>query len=98
METFDWLQRLLTSFPFEVTSYIAEALAAFCKISWRPTPSQPISEVFARECATRPPDDDIMGLEHGYHLDALLNLATEFPEMRKNRHPGALAPRSPYDR
>lgn len=39
-----------------------------------------------------------MGLEHGYHLDALLNLVAEFPEMRENRLPGALAPRSPYDR
>ncbi|KAG8915861.1 hypothetical protein FRC00_010752 [Tulasnella sp. 408] len=82
----------------EVTSYIAEALVSFCKISWRPTPSQPLAEVFVRECASRPPDDDIMGLEHGYHLDALLNLVAEFPEMRENRLPGALAPRSPYDR
>lgn len=82
----------------EVTSYIAEALMSFCKISWRPTPSQPIAEVFVRECATWPSDDDIMGLEHGYHLDALLNLVAEFPEMRENRLPGALAPRSPYDR
>ncbi|KAG8998807.1 hypothetical protein FRB90_012229 [Tulasnella sp. 427] len=82
----------------EVTSYIAEALVSFCKISWRPTPTLPTSEVFSRECATRPPEDDIMGLEHGYHLDALLSLVAEFPEMRQNRLPGASAPRSTYDR
>lgn len=83
---------------YQVTSYIAEAMVSFCKISWRPTPSEPTPEVFARECITRPPEDDIMGLEHGYHLEALSSLVAEFPALREKRNPGALAPRSQYDR
>ncbi|KAG8908485.1 hypothetical protein FRB99_005843 [Tulasnella sp. 403] len=82
----------------EVLSYIADGLSAFCMIHWRPTPSQPVTEVFVRECATRPSRDDIMGIEHGYHMGPYLEFIARLPELRESRLPGARAPRSQYDR
>lgn len=82
----------------QVLAYIADALATFCKIHWRPTPTVPITEIFVQECATRPHNEDIMGVEHGYQMGSFLELVTKLPRLRETRMTGAKAPRSPYDR
>ncbi|KAG8874746.1 hypothetical protein FRB97_005668 [Tulasnella sp. 331] len=82
----------------EVLAYIADALATFCKISWRPQVTKPITQAFVLECASRPAEDDIMGVEHAYHMAQFVQLVEKLPSLRETRLTGAKAPRSPYDR
>ncbi|KAG9011119.1 hypothetical protein FRB94_009262 [Tulasnella sp. JGI-2019a] len=82
----------------EVLAYIADALAMFCKINWRPRVTRAATEAFVRECALRPAEDDIMGVEHAYHMVQFLQLVDKLPSLREARLTGAKAPRSPYDR
>ncbi|KAG8888929.1 hypothetical protein FRB98_006471 [Tulasnella sp. 332] len=82
----------------QVLAYIADALATFCKISWRPQVTKPITQAFVLECASRPAEDDIMGVEHAYHMAQFVQLVEKLPSLRETRLTGAKAPRSPYDR
>lgn len=82
----------------QVLAYIADALAIFSKINWRPQVTQPTVEAFVLECASRPAQDDIMGVEHAYHMTQFVQLVAGLPSLRETRLTGAKAPRSPYDR
>ena len=70
----------------------------FCEFLELSPTSQPITEVFVRECQTRPASDDIMGVDHKFHLEEILALVKKLPELRADRLPGARAPRSTYDK
>jgi len=45
-----------------------------------------------------PLSEDIMGVEHNYHMDDFMAQIAKLPALREARLPGARAPRSRYDR
>ncbi|KAJ7225820.1 hypothetical protein GGX14DRAFT_422501 [Mycena pura] len=64
----------------------------------RPSPSQPKTEVFLKECRLLPVDYDIMGMRGFYHKERIAELVEKFHVWREERIPGVRAFQSVYDR
>ncbi|KZW02065.1 hypothetical protein EXIGLDRAFT_736784 [Exidia glandulosa HHB12029] len=99
--TDQWVERHfveLASEHEEVRAYVADSMEISGKVRWKPNPSVPSVEVFVKECRTKGPDFDIMGIRNGYHMKRVLDLVEQFPKWRKERLPGTRAFQSKYDR
>jgi proteasome activator subunit 4 len=64
---------------------------------WQPKPSVPTVEVFLRECQTLP-EADIMSIRTVSQTSRFDDLLRNFTVWRGQRHPGARAIHSTYDR
>nr|GAT49743.1 membrane protein [Mycena chlorophos] len=82
----------------EVRNHISELLLFASIIKTRPTPSQPTTEIFLRECRVLPVDHDIMGMRGYYHGPRIAELVQKFHVWREERVPGVRAFQSTYDR
>ncbi|KAJ7071321.1 hypothetical protein C8F01DRAFT_1216892 [Mycena amicta] len=86
----------------EVRNHIADVLlfASIIKAGFiaHPSPSQPTTEVFVKECRVLPVDYDIMGMRGYYHRDRIAGLVQKFHVWREERVPGVRAFQSTYDR
>ncbi|KAF8640852.1 hypothetical protein AX17_000500 [Amanita inopinata Kibby_2008] len=82
----------------EVRAIIGEMLAFTEDIMWKPKPSMPDVETFAKECRIVPVTFDIMGMRGGYHNKRVQLLVQQFKIWREERIPGVRAFQSTYDR
>jgi proteasome activator subunit 4 len=67
-------------------------------LQWQPKPSVPTVEVFTRECQTLRDDADIMSIRTVSQSSRFNELLRNFAVWRGQRHPGARAIHSTYDR